>query len=90
MPKVEQHIFSHTTARHWAAPNVDRLRWDPLALTHKCGPLQLRCGPVQNVEPPFSVGLHVDRSNRLGQISNNVPRKSPVGIFEEKGANHFF
>ena len=27
---------------------------------------------------------------RLGQISNNVPRKSPVGIFEEKGANHFF
>ena len=21
---------------------------------------------------------------RLGQISNNVPRKSPVGIFEEK------
>ena len=27
---------------------------------------------------------------RLGQISNNVPRKSPVGIFEEKGANNFF
>ena len=27
---------------------------------------------------------------RLGQISNNVPRKSPVGIFEEKGANPFF
>ena len=26
----------------------------------------------------------------MGQISNNVPRKSPVGIFEEKGANHFF
>ena len=25
----------------------------------------------------------------LGQISNNVPGKSPVGIFEEKGANNF-
>ena len=30
------------------------------------------------------------RHHRLGQISNNVPRKSPVGIVEEKGANHFF
>ena len=30
------------------------------------------------------------RDDRLGQISNNVPRKIPVGIFEEKGANHFF
>ena len=27
---------------------------------------------------------------RLGQISNNVPGKSPAGIFEEKEANHFF
>ena len=27
---------------------------------------------------------------RLGQISNNVPGKNPVGIFEEKGANNFF
>ena len=26
---------------------------------------------------------------RLGQISNNVPRKSPVGIFEEKGQTTF-
>ena len=27
---------------------------------------------------------------RLGQNSNNVPGKNPVGIFEEKGANNFF
>ena len=29
----------------------------------------------------------VSTSYRLGQISEN---ESPVGIFEEKGANHFF
>ena len=35
------------------------------------------------------VGVHT-RDCRLGQISNNVPGKSPAGIFEEKEANHFF
>jgi hypothetical protein len=38
--------------------------------------------------------LHPDERRlhaaRLGQISRNVPAKSPVGIFEEKGANNFF
>ena len=29
-------------------------------------------------------------TSRLGQISNNVPGKSPAGIFEGKEANHFF
>ena len=30
------------------------------------------------------------KSIRLGQIYNNVPGKSPAGIFEEKQENHFF
>ena len=34
----------------------------------------------------FTVSLTIS----LGQISNNVPGKSPAGIFEEKEANHFF
>ena len=42
---------------------LGRSRCRPLALTHKCGPLQLRCGPAQIVDPPFSVGLNVGRSN---------------------------
>ena len=38
---------------------------------------------IMEMPPPTDI-------HRLGQISNNVPRKSPVGIFEEKGATHFF
>ena len=41
-------------------------------------PLFLSCGQICIVD------------SRLGQISNNVPGKSPAGIFEEKEANHFF
>ena len=46
------------TAWHWAAPDVDRLR-----LHTNVGPVQLRCGPAQIIDPPFSVGLNVGRFN---------------------------
>ena len=46
-------------------------------------------GPEKN-HVSWSMEPYCFLGYRLGQISNNVPRKSPVGIFEEKGANHFF
>ena len=36
----------------------------------------------------YNTKSNMNKKN-MGQISNNVPRKSPVGIFEEKGQTTF-
>ena len=56
--------------------------WYAHALTQK-----VHC--VHSIDRQRAI-VNVPACSRLGQNSNNVPGKNPVGIFEEKGANNFF
>ena len=43
--------------------DLGRSRFRTIVLTHTSGPLQLRFGPAQIVDPPFSVVLNLGRCN---------------------------